>query len=303
MTVPPNQPPSPKGEHREPADSRDPPAVTRLGLHGSVLTRRLASARRDPLTGLHTRAGWTARAEHCIRRHPRAAVLLVDLDHFKTLNDTHGHAAGDAALIATAHRLPQLCGTAGNRSRELGGGSKFVGASALDAVDLRPSTQRALRQPTNYEGAILPLAASVGVCPVAELPVPALTDALAAADAAMYAARRAAARRAPAHLLALTATGGHKPPRRPTDGRTRAPGWPPPGAVPSNRNRKEPPLSGRPPHPSRAEAAGLRRLATVARTDCARRDSHGHLRTLTIDCPACHGTGTVPARRVRERVP
>lgn len=46
-------------------------------VHGGILTRRLASARRDPLTGLHTRAGWTARAEHCIRRHPAAAVLLV----------------------------------------------------------------------------------------------------------------------------------------------------------------------------------------------------------------------------------
>ncbi|PWJ07356.1 hypothetical protein DKG34_12365 [Streptomyces sp. NWU49] len=30
------------------------------------------------------------------------------------------------------------------------------------------------------------------------------------------------------------------------------------------------------------------------------RDPHGHLRILTVDCPACHGTGTVPARRVRE---
>ena len=82
-------------------------------VHGSVLTHRLASARRDPLTGLHTRAGWTARAEHCIRRHPAAAVLLVDLDHFKTLNDTHGHAAGDAALIATADRLRTWCGRNG----------------------------------------------------------------------------------------------------------------------------------------------------------------------------------------------
>ncbi|MFA0843409.1 hypothetical protein [Streptomyces rochei] len=42
-------------------------------------------------------------------------------------------------------------------------------------------------------------------------------------------------------------------------------------------------------------------FATVAVT-LGGRDSHGHLRTLTIDCPACHGTGTgtVPARRVRE---
>ncbi|MFF7380686.1 diguanylate cyclase domain-containing protein [Streptomyces massasporeus] len=73
-------------------------------VHGGILTRRLACARRDPLTGLPTRAGWTARAEHLIRRHPNAAVLLVDLDQFKTLNDTHGHASGDAALVR--HRRP-----------------------------------------------------------------------------------------------------------------------------------------------------------------------------------------------------
>ncbi len=78
--------------------------------HSGYLARQLATARRDPLTGLHTRAGWTARAERVIRRHPAAAVLLLDLDDFKALNDTHGHAAGDAALAATAARLTAWCG-------------------------------------------------------------------------------------------------------------------------------------------------------------------------------------------------
>ncbi|MGW3513423.1 GGDEF domain-containing protein [Streptomyces sp. NPDC000994] len=156
-------------------------------VHGGILTRRLASARRDPLTGLHTRAGWTARAEHCIRRHPHAAVLLVDLDHFKTLNDTHGHAAGDAALVATADRLRAWSGRHGTAGRL--GGDEFVAVvQDLTAADLDTLTT-ALHRPLDYEGASLPLAASVGACRVAELPVPALTDALAAADAAMYAAK------------------------------------------------------------------------------------------------------------------
>ncbi|MEV5273898.1 GGDEF domain-containing protein [Streptomyces sp. NPDC086843] len=156
-------------------------------VHGSVLAHRLASARRDPLTGLHTRAGWTARAEHCIRRHPAAAVLLVDLDHFKTLNDTHGHAAGDAALIATADRLRTWCGRHGTAGRL--GGDEFVAVvQDLAAVDLDALTT-ALHRPVNYHGVALPLAASVGVCRLAELPVPLLTDALAAADAAMYASK------------------------------------------------------------------------------------------------------------------
>ncbi|MFD7277051.1 GGDEF domain-containing protein [Streptomyces sp. NPDC059862] len=156
-------------------------------VHGSILTRRLASARRDPLTGLHTRAGWTARAEHCIRRHPRAAVLLVDLDHFKTLNDTYGHAAGDAALTVTADRLRSWCGRNGTAGRL--GGDEFVAVvQELAAADLDALTT-ALHRPLDYAGTSLPLAASVGVCRLAELPIPALTDALAAADAAMYAAK------------------------------------------------------------------------------------------------------------------
>ncbi|MFI9614541.1 GGDEF domain-containing protein [Streptomyces sp. NPDC052023] len=156
-------------------------------VHGSVLAHRLASARRDPLTGLHTRAGWTARAEHCIRRHPSAVVLLVDLDHFKTLNDTHGHAAGDAALVATADRLRAWCGRSGTAGRL--GGDEFVAVVRdLAAVDL-DALIAALHRPLPHNGVSLPLAASVGVCRVTELPVPLLTDALAAADAAMYATK------------------------------------------------------------------------------------------------------------------
>ncbi|MEU2183406.1 GGDEF domain-containing protein [Streptomyces thermolilacinus] len=156
-------------------------------VHGGILARRLASARRDPLTGLYTRAGWTARAEHLIRRHSRAAVLLVDLDHFKTLNDIHGHAAGDAALAETAHRLRVWCGRNGTAGR-LGGDEFVVVVRDLAAADLDALTA-ALHRPLPRDGASLPLAASVGVCRIAELPVPSLPDALAAADAAMYASK------------------------------------------------------------------------------------------------------------------
>lgn len=156
-------------------------------VHGGILTRRLATARRDPLTGMHTRAGWTARAEHLICRHPNAAVLLVDLDHFKDLNDTHGHAAGDIALVATADRLRAWCGHNGTAGRL--GGDEFVAVIRdLAAADLDTLTA-ALHRPLPYDGTVLPLAASVGVCRVAELAVPLLTDALAAADAAMYASK------------------------------------------------------------------------------------------------------------------
>ncbi|WP_189852199.1 GGDEF domain-containing protein [Streptomyces omiyaensis] len=156
-------------------------------LHGGLLWRRLATARRDPLTGLHTRTGWTTRAEHLLNKHPAALVLLVDLDDFKAINDTHGHAAGDAVLTATAHRLSAWCGRHGIAAR-LGGDEFAAIVTNLGAVSLF-DLWTALDQPVEHHGHVLPVSASVGHCYRAELPVPTLTDALSAADASMYAAK------------------------------------------------------------------------------------------------------------------
>ncbi|MGW2066362.1 GGDEF domain-containing protein [Streptomyces sp. NPDC001937] len=156
--------------------------------HTALLTHRLATARRDPLTGLRTRAGWTALAERVIRRHRDAVVLLLDLDDFKNLNDSHGHAAGDFALVATAERLAAWCGRHGIAGRL--GGDEF----ARQAPDL-DSLHRSLRQPVAYAGRRLPVSVSVGSCHVRDLPVRSLSDALAAADSAMYADKGKAGRR------------------------------------------------------------------------------------------------------------
>ncbi|MFD0267018.1 GGDEF domain-containing protein [Streptomyces sp. NPDC127106] len=165
--------------------------------HTGLLTHRLAMARRDPLTGLRTRAGWTSRAERYIRRND-SVVLLIDLDDFKHLNDTHGHAAGDAALAATAARLTAWCGRHGFAGRL--GGDEFV------AVHRHPDYSRALADLTNalnapviYEDRELPVSASVGSCRIADLPLPSLSEALAGADAAMYASKGTTGRRSPRH--------------------------------------------------------------------------------------------------------
>ncbi|MGW1549432.1 GGDEF domain-containing protein [Streptomyces sp. NPDC002346] len=105
--------------------------------HTALLTHRLATARRDPLTGLRTRAGWTALAERVIRRHRDAVVLLLDLDDFKNLNDSHGHVAGDFALAVTAERLAAWCGRHGIAGRL--GGDEFV-AIARQARTSKAST-------------------------------------------------------------------------------------------------------------------------------------------------------------------
>ncbi|MFI9211576.1 GGDEF domain-containing protein [Streptomyces sp. NPDC053253] len=155
-------------------------------LHGGMLLRRLATARRDPLTGLHTRAGWTARAEHLLIKNANAVVLLVDLDDFKAINDTHGHAAGDTALTETARRLSDWCGRHGIAARL--GGDEFA-AIVTDPGHTAGlfALRVALDQPVVHDGLTLPVSASVGHCHRDHLPVPLLTDALSAADSSMYA--------------------------------------------------------------------------------------------------------------------
>lgn len=157
-------------------------------LHGSLLAHRLSTARRDPLTGLHTRAGWTTRAERIATRSPRALALLVDLDDFKAINDTHGHAAGDAVIATTASRLAAWCQQNGIAARL--GGDEFAAIVTDPAATSGITTlTRALHRPVIHDGRLVPVSASAGFCHLADLPVRTLTDALAAADAAMYAAK------------------------------------------------------------------------------------------------------------------
>ncbi|GHG20343.1 GGDEF domain-containing protein [Streptomyces hydrogenans] len=157
-------------------------------LHGGLLWRRLATARRDPLTGLHTRAGWTTRADHVMSKHPGALVVLVDLDDFKTINDTHGHAAGDTVLTATAARLTTWCGRHGIAARL--GGDEFAAIVTDPARTPGLAALRAaLDEPVTHRGHVLRVSASVGHCHRNDLPVPVLTDALSAADASMYAVK------------------------------------------------------------------------------------------------------------------
>ena len=144
--------------------------------------------RRDGLTGLLNHRACHERLREALADGGPVGVVLLDLDHFKLINDAHGHAEGDRALAATAERLRTVV-RAGDTVGRLGG-EEFVfilpGADAEAAEDCAERARAALAELT-VRGR--PLAASAGV---AAAPADG-TDAavlLENADAALYWAKR-----------------------------------------------------------------------------------------------------------------
>ncbi|WP_183098649.1 diguanylate cyclase domain-containing protein [Nocardioides pelophilus] len=152
----------------------------------------------DGLTGLANRRLLEDRLESSLaglrRSRAHLAVLLVDLDGFKRLNDEHGHLAGDAALVEVADRLRAAVRPSDTVARV--GGDEFVvvlpDLSDLTVAEVfRDRVSVALNQPMRWEDTELPLAASVGVSSTDD-PEASVDSVLAAADRAMYAVKVAA---------------------------------------------------------------------------------------------------------------
>ncbi|AGL18462.1 diguanylate cyclase [Actinoplanes sp. N902-109] len=122
-------------------------------------------ANADALTGLANRrsfAGALTRAgDWAARTHGRLALLTVDLDHFKTINDTYGHAAGDRALILVADALRAVAGDTGVAARL--GGDEFVLLLRGDTPAASPAAFSASVFPAD----VLPSTFSVGGPPAA----------------------------------------------------------------------------------------------------------------------------------------
>jgi diguanylate cyclase (GGDEF)-like protein len=124
----------------------------------------------DPLTGLPNRALITDRIEQLLARNRRngttAAAMYVDLDDFKNVNDTLGHAAGDQLLLAVAARLSGTLREADTIGRM--GGDEFVVLIDGGSLDTAPElvAERLLevmRQPFGLDAAPVPLTVTVSV--------------------------------------------------------------------------------------------------------------------------------------------
>jgi len=150
----------------------------------------------DVLTGLLNRRALQLAATREIavarRHHFPLSLLLLDLDHFKQINDRHGHAGGDAALVQVAKCLTDNLRTIDLCARI--GGEEFVallpgydGHRALEAAERIRSRIEGLS--LEHRGLLLPLTTSVGVADLAPEDA-VLEDLLARADRALYRAKQ-----------------------------------------------------------------------------------------------------------------
>jgi two-component system cell cycle response regulator len=155
----------------------------------------IEKATRDGLTGLFNRREIDVRAEAAVRLAQRygrpLAALMADIDHFKRINDRHGHAAGDEVIREIARRV-----SAASRDSDIVGrygGEEFVlilpETTRSDARTAGDRLRRALYEhPVVFDGASIPVTASVGAALLRENMT---TESLVAtADQALYRAKR-----------------------------------------------------------------------------------------------------------------
>ena len=167
-------------------------------LDDSYQERLIESALRDGLTRLYNKRYFDERIDAEVRfarRHAsQLGLLLIDVDHFKKINDGRGHLAGDAVLQAVAHTLAQGVRTEDVVARY--GGEEIVVLTRAIGVDGALHLAERLRRLVEElrveveEGPPVEVTVSIGVAVFPAVPIAASADLIAAADRALYRAKQ-----------------------------------------------------------------------------------------------------------------
>lgn len=152
---------------------------------------------RDPLTGLYNRGYFLERApileRQAATRELGLAILMIDIDHFKRVNDTLGHDAGDAVLRLVAQTIRQSTRADDLIARY--GGEEFIAAipttTAPQAIERAEQIRRRLaQQRLNVSGRVLQVTASIGLTFSQASQGASITSLITAADNGLYEAKR-----------------------------------------------------------------------------------------------------------------
>lgn len=118
----------------------------------------------DPLTGAYNKRYFDESLAHALSRHPTFSLVLLDVDHFKKINDTHGHAAGDHVLKRVCEAVRQAL--RGGESLARIGGEEFaflVPGASRDAARERAEEARQLVESGEFAFADKPIAVTVSL--------------------------------------------------------------------------------------------------------------------------------------------
>lgn len=169
------------------------PLAAVTAMASAVIQRHRDAAERDPLTGLFNRRGFEEAVREARQTVGQGALLACDIDHFKRVNDTYGHAAGDHILVELARKIVDVIGLNGHAARF--GGEEFVVFLPGASIEMAFATAEAIR--TRFTGSNWysmgidqQISASFGVATV-DAECVSIDAAIHRADEALYAAKAA----------------------------------------------------------------------------------------------------------------
>ncbi len=182
------------GDYDQPISRGGPREIAEISAAVDDMRNRLRElARFDSVTGLANRGETMARLDAALARPgARVGVLYCDVDHFKQINDTYGHAVGDAVLSTIAARMRE-CVHLQDTVGRIGGDELLIlltsVGSTQDAVDIGEQLRRRAAEPIHQFGLTINTTLSIGAA--SSLPGEDSSAVTARADAAMYQAKQA----------------------------------------------------------------------------------------------------------------